>query len=57
MVLYCLKSSGKTETKNRQVTKTNKEKIVLLSKCEVTKSKTLRFIKTKQNKKKNYKGY
>ena len=52
MVLYCLKCRGKTETKNRQVTKTNKEKIVLLSKCEVTKSKTLRFIKTKQNKKK-----
>ena len=38
----------KTGSKNHQITKTNKEKILLLWKCTVSHSKKLRFIKNQE---------
>ena len=44
MLQYCLKCRKKKESKKPQVTKTNKEKIMLLSNCQAFCSKKLRFI-------------
>ena len=46
---YCIVwSVEKTESKNIQVTKTNKEKIMLLTKCVVWNSKKSRLIKRQE---------
>ena len=45
MSLYCLKCRKNTESKNSKVVKTKKRKLMLLSKCAVSDSKKLGFIK------------
>ena len=45
MLFYCLKCRKNTESKNLKPVRTNNERIMLLSKCEVWDSKKLKFIK------------
>ena len=48
MLSYCLKDRKNTESKNPRVAKTNKGRLIILSKCAVRDSKKLRFIKGKE---------
>ena len=45
MLLYCLKCRKNTKSKYPKVVRTKNGRIMLLSKCEVFDSKTLKFIK------------
>ena len=48
MLSYCLKCRKNTESKNRQVVKSKKERIMFLSKCAVFNSKISKFIKDQE---------
>ena len=48
MLLHCLKYREKSNSKNPKVAKTNKEQIIILSKCAVCNSKKSRFIKEQE---------
>ena len=48
MVLYFLKCTKNTESKNPKVARTKNGRIMLLSKCGVCDSKKLKFIKQKE---------
>ena len=50
MLLYCLKCRKSTESTNPRMEKTNKGKLILLSKCAVYDSKDLGFIKKQASK-------
>ena len=41
MLLQCLKWRKKTDSKNTKVAKTKKEKVMILSKCEIVKNQDL----------------
>ena len=45
MLSYCLKCRKNTESKNLEVARTKTRRIMLLSKCAVSDSKTSKFIK------------
>ena len=45
MLSYCLKCRKNIESKNPKVARTEKRRIMLLSKCVVCNSKKLKFIK------------
>ena len=45
MLSYCLKCREKTDSKSPKVAKTNKGKLIILSKCTVSDTKISRFIK------------
>ena len=45
MLYNCLKFRKNIESKNPEVAKTNKGKLMIISKCAVSYSKKLRFIK------------
>ena len=48
MLLYCLKCRKTTESENSKNVKIENRRIMLLSKCEVCASKTLKFIKKQE---------
>ena len=48
MLSYCLKCKTDTKSENSKVSKTNNDRIMLLSKCAVGNSKKSRFIKEQQ---------
>ena len=48
MLYYCLKHQRNEERKNPKDAKTNKRKLILLSKCVVRDIKILRFIKNQE---------
>ena len=48
MLLYCLKGRKKTESIKPTIAKTNKENLILLSKCVVRGSRIPRFIKKQE---------
>ena len=48
MVFYCLKHRDKTAGKNLRVEKTNKGRLMILSKCAVCDSKKSLFIKEQE---------
>ena len=48
MLLYCLKCSKNTESKNPKVARTKNRRIMLLSKCAVFDSKKSKFIKQQE---------
>ena len=48
MLSYCLKCRKNTESKNPKVVRTKNERIMLLSKCEVSDSKKMTFIKEQE---------
>ena len=50
MLSYCLKCIKNTENINPKVSKTNKSKIMLLSKCAICGSKKSRFTKDQEAK-------
>ena len=45
MLSYCLKCRKNTESKNLKAVRTKNERIMLLSKCSVSNSKNLKFIR------------
>ena len=45
MLSYCLKCRKNTETKNPKIVRSKYGRIMLLSKCKVSDSKKLKFIK------------
>ena len=48
MLLYCLNGRKNSESKNLQITKTNKGRAMLLSKCSVYNGKKSKFIKQQE---------
>ena len=48
MSFYCLKCRKNTENINPRVSKTSKDKTILLSKCAICGSKKSRFIKNQE---------
>ena len=48
MLLYCLNGRKNSESKNLQITKTNKGRAMLLSKCSVYNGKKSKFIKEQE---------
>ena len=48
MLSYCLKCRKNTETKNPKIVRSKYGRIMLLSKCKVSDSKKLKFIKWKK---------
>ena len=48
MLLYCLKCSKNTESKNPKVARTKNRRIMLLSKCAVCDSRKSEFIKEQE---------
>ena len=48
MLLYCLMCRKNTESKNSKVVRTKNSKIMLLSKCAVSDSKQLKFMKQQE---------
>ena len=48
MLLHCLNYREKSNSKNPKVAKTNKEQIMISSKCAVCNSKKSRFIKEQE---------
>ena len=48
MLSYCLKCRKNPESKNLKVAKTNKGKLIILSKCSVCDSKKSRYIKKQE---------
>ena len=48
MLPYCLKCRKNTESKSPKVVRTNNGRIMLLSKCEVSKSKNQHLLKNKK---------
>ena len=50
MLLYCLKCRKNAENKKPQVTKTNKETTILLSKCRTCDSKSQDLSKNRKQK-------
>ena len=48
MLSYCLKCRKNPESKNPKVAKTNKGKLIILSKCSVCDSKKSRYIKKQE---------
>ena len=48
MLSYCLKCRKNTESKNPNVARTKNGRIILLSKCAVSKSKKSKFIKQQE---------
>ena len=49
MLSYCFKCSKNIESKNPSLAKTNKGKLVILSKCAVCDSQKARFTEGRQN--------
>ena len=50
MLSYCLKCWQNTDSKNLKVVKTKNGRIMLLSKCSVSNSKKLKFLKEQEAK-------
>ena len=50
MKSYCLKCKKDTENKNRKISKTSNNRIMVLSKCAICRSKKSRFIKNQEGK-------
>ena len=48
MLSHCLKCEHKKHSKNPSVAKTNKEKLIMLSKCALRDTKNSRFIKEQE---------
>ena len=50
MLSFCLKCRKNTESKNPKVVRTENRRIMLLSKCAVCNSKSLKFLKEQEAK-------
>ena len=50
MKSYCLKCKKDTENKNRKISKTSNNRIMVSSKCAICRSKKSRFIKNQEGK-------